>query len=296
MTKRKIAIFGEVLFDSFPDGKLVLGGAPFNVAWHLQALGLEPLFIGRVGSDKMGEKIKQSMLDWGLVSDQLQTDIEHPTGVVQVLINNGEPYYNIVNNQAYDFIEADLLDIQNQYSVIYHGTLAVRNNVSAHTLKLLTAGFTGKVFVDVNLREPWWQIEQVCEYIRQAHWLKLNRDEFEIVQTHQGSLYEAMTSFLVKYKLEVLVVTCGDQGAVAINNSGQFVEVKPGINQCIVDTVGAGDAFAAVLLLGLHHGWSLSVTMNRAQCFASAMVRMQGATVSDPGFYLPFSNSWQLSV
>ena len=35
-------IFGEVLFDQFEDGSSVLGGAPFNVAWHLQAFGMQP--------------------------------------------------------------------------------------------------------------------------------------------------------------------------------------------------------------------------------------------------------------
>ena len=33
-------VFGEVLFDCFPDGSRVLGGAPFNVAWHCQAFWL----------------------------------------------------------------------------------------------------------------------------------------------------------------------------------------------------------------------------------------------------------------
>ena len=40
----KRCVFGEVLFDVFPDGKQVLGGAPFNVAWHLQAFGIAPYF------------------------------------------------------------------------------------------------------------------------------------------------------------------------------------------------------------------------------------------------------------
>ena len=42
-------IFGEVLFDVYPDGTEILGGAPFNVAWHLQGFGVSPLMISRVG-------------------------------------------------------------------------------------------------------------------------------------------------------------------------------------------------------------------------------------------------------
>ena len=48
-------IFGEVLFDRFPDGSIVLGGAPFNIAWHLQAFKQSPLFISRVGDDPLGQ-------------------------------------------------------------------------------------------------------------------------------------------------------------------------------------------------------------------------------------------------
>jgi fructokinase len=51
-------VFGEVLFDCFPDGTEVLGGAPFNVAWHLQGFGLSPLLVSRVGNDARGQQIR----------------------------------------------------------------------------------------------------------------------------------------------------------------------------------------------------------------------------------------------
>lgn len=84
MTCERICLFGEVLFDHFPDGKQVLGGAPFNVAWHLQALGQAPLFISRVGTDPEGEQIRRSMDDWGMDLGGLQTDPALPTGRVSV--------------------------------------------------------------------------------------------------------------------------------------------------------------------------------------------------------------------
>ena len=58
-------VFGEVLYDRFPDGSTVLGGAPFNVAWHLQGFGLAPTFISRVGDDELGERIIATMTAWG---------------------------------------------------------------------------------------------------------------------------------------------------------------------------------------------------------------------------------------
>ena len=61
MTGNGLCIFGEVLYDVFPDGTQVLGGAPFNVAWHAQAFGLSPQFISRVGSDEAGDRVIAAM-------------------------------------------------------------------------------------------------------------------------------------------------------------------------------------------------------------------------------------------
>ena len=99
-------IFGEVLFDHFPDGTRVLGGAPFNVAWHLQAFGRRPRFISRVGRDPEGEAVREAMRTWGMDTTGLQTDPRQPTGRVSVLFDDGEPSYDIVHPCAYDAIEA----------------------------------------------------------------------------------------------------------------------------------------------------------------------------------------------
>jgi fructokinase len=293
MNNKHIVIFGEVLFDQFPDGQQVLGGAPFNVAWHLQAFGLEPCFISRVGDDANGEKIRQAMQTWGMATNQLQTDYDHSTGVVQISFNDGEPSYNILPNQAYDFIAADQLGSAAQYFVIYHGTLAMRHTTSAHTLEVLKAHHQGKVFLDVNLREPWWQAKRVKHIIEQAHWVKLNHHELAHLQPFPTDVKEAMALFLARHHLEVLIVTCGERGAFALSQLGEIIEVTPTDNLAVVDTVGAGDAFAAVLLLGLQRGWSLKMTMERAQDFASALVTQRGAIVQDLGFYQRFIEEWR---
>ena len=62
----------------------------------------------------------------------------------------------------------------------------------------------------------------------------------------------------------------------------------------IVDTVGAGDAFASVLVLGLLNGWPLQQTLQRAQAFASSIVGVRGATVNDMAFYQGFCKDWEL--
>ena len=248
--KHPIALFGEELIDQFPDGQQILGGAPFNVAWHLQAFGLLPSFISKVGSDQIGADIQVAMKAWGLSLDGLQVDSDYPTGKVVIEINNGEPSYAILDQQAYDFIDAKHLDLLKTYDVIYHGSLALRHTDSAQALKTLLTHHKGKVFLDVNLRAPWWQKTLVEQSLHNADWVKLNADELSQLTSSCHPIKDNMQEVLNWYQLDVLIVTCGNHGAIALNKIGEFIEVKPVTNINVVDTVGAGDAFAAVLLLG----------------------------------------------
>ncbi|MCX7098784.1 MAG: carbohydrate kinase [Methylococcales bacterium] len=302
MTKQKtststagIAIFGEVLIDQFPDGLQVLGGAPFNVAWHLQAFGQQPCFISRTGDDAIGHSIRQAMTDWGLSTENMQLASSQPTGTVKVSFVHDEPHYEILADQAYDFIDAKQLPQTDNYSIIYHGTLALRNPVSKQALDDLLAHHQGKVFIDVNLRAPWWQQEQVHQWLARANWVKLNHEELLLLTPPDDSLRDRMAHLLARHGLECLVVTCGSSGAIALNKDGEFIEVSPEPGLSVVDTVGAGDAFAAVLLLGMEKGWPLAVLMERAQSFASALVGQRGATVQNVDFYQPFIHDWCLA-
>lgn len=291
-TKQRIHIFGEVLFDHFPDGSRVLGGAPFNVAWHLQAFGLAPRFISRIGDDAPGREIAGLMDGWGMSREALQTDRDHPTGSVRVMFTDNEPHYDIVADSAYDFIDAESLDDQDSLGILYHGSLALRNPVSRAALQAVKAGHRGKIFVDVNLRPPWWERELLVSLLHDADWVKLNEAELSALCPDGASLEAMMQGFCARFGLETLVVTRGAKGAVACDWQRHFVTVRPPAAAQVVDTVGAGDAFAALLLMGLSEQWTLETTLERAQAFASALVGKRGATIGDRAFYRAFSEKW----
>jgi fructokinase len=288
-----IHIFGEVLFDHFPDGSRVLGGAPFNVAWHLQAFGQSPRFISRIGDDPPGREIAASMESWGMSRGALQIDRDHPTGSVRVWIGDGEPHYEIVPDCAYDFIAAGSLADKDIEGILYHGSLAARNPVARGALQALKARHRGKVFVDVNLRPPWWERETLRALLDGADWVKLNEAELaELCPESGGGLEAAMVEFYERFDLETLVVTRGEKGAVAWDRREHFVAVQPSAGSAVVDTVGAGDAFAAVLLMGVNRQWPLEVTLERAGAFAGALVGRRGATVAEKAFYRAFLDEW----
>jgi fructokinase len=287
-------IFGEVLFDQFQDGNSVLGGAPFNVAWHLQAFGMQPLFVSRVGDDSYGRRIRDEMQQWGMSTAGLQKDSTYPTGIVSVTIDNDEPSFDILADRAYDHITADALPPVNP-SLIYHGSLAVRHPDSAAALSTIKQRFDAPVFIDVNLRPPWWQHATLKNLLQHASWAKLNNDEIDILIEGNAAPLEKARELLQRFNVETVILTLGAEGAIALMLSGDHTRVAPSQTLNIVDTVGAGDAFSSVCILGYLKKWPVSTTLERAQAFASAIVQIRGATINNKDFYQPFIDNWQLA-
>jgi fructokinase len=293
MNSERPCIFGEVLFDEFPDGAHVLGGAPFNVAWHLQAFGQAPCFVSRIGEDAAGLQIQAAMSDWGMDVGFLQTDPRLPTGRVKVTLKGGEPSYDIVRPVAYDAIDPGV--ICDRCELLYHGSLAVRDSRSADALQRQLAAGPRRVFVDINLRAPWWEAGRVVEMIRRADWLKINADELAAVDPTAGHDVRSLADFTARYDLRGVIVTRGSAGARLYERDAGLLDVAPVRADTVVDTVGAGDAFAAVFILGLLRDWPLQTTLERAQAFASRIVANRGAIMTRLHDYQPFVDDWDLA-
>ena len=292
MDKRPVVI-GEVLFDCFEDGSRVLGGAPFNVAWHLQAFGFDPLFVSRVGDDALGREIRETMGRWSMSTDGLQVDRAHPTGEVQVSLEHGQPSFEIVADRAYDHISGTAIP-EVMPKLVYHGSLGLRHSDSAHALETLLDRHPAPVFLDVNLRPPWWHKEQITRLLDHTRWLKINDVELEALTGHAGELEGNARALINRHNLSLIIVTLGEQGAFAVNKQGEIASIAPAGQTVVVDTVGAGDAFASICIIGLLQNWQLSLTMERAQLFASLVVGQRGATADNPKLYRHLIDQWQL--
>lgn len=294
-------IFGEVLFDHFPDGSRVLGGAPFNVAWHLQGFQANPLFVSRIGDDISGEEVLEKMAIWGMDTRGMQRDLSHPTGTVQVSLIDGQPSFDICPEQAYDYIQsAPMVDIlvKEQFRLLYYGSLAARNAISQQTLQWLSETTNISAFVDINLRTPWWTSQGIHWLLNSARWIKLNSDEFNQITGVPSAARrtEAARALLSRFGAELLILTLGAEGAALISDGdgdGDELYAAPSPVNHIVDTVGAGDAFSAVTLLGLLHGWEHVRILNNALDFAAAICRVRGATVIDRALYHDFLQRWE---
>jgi fructokinase len=150
--------------------------------------------------------------------------------------------------------------------------------------------------MDVNLRPPWWSLDEVVNALNGASCIKVNHDELDqIVQN--GSTLEAKVEWLLtNTAAHTILVTCGKEGAVVYASDGTTESVVPKPALKVVDTVGAGDAFSAIMLMGLIKKWPMNITLDRAQSFASSIVGVRGAVVKDREFYRIFSQQWQHEI
>lgn len=284
-------VYGEVLFDCFPDGTRILGGAPFNVAWHLQGLGLNPLMISVVGDDETGHTVLHTMEKWGMDTGGMQISDSFPTGQVNISINEGEPAYDIVAHQAYDNIDYNLLPnhvCAEQFSVIYHGSLVRREAVSRDTLQRLLAQCDSPAFVDINLRPPWWQKDDVRVVLQSAQIVKLNIHELAAVMDQPTLSHldkrQLSRQFFSDYQPDLLIVTLGDEGALLVTPE-EIIEGKPVLATNFIDTVGAGDSFSAVMIAGLIKQLPSALLLQRALEFSAAICEIRGATTSNRELY-----------
>ncbi|MFQ6370890.1 carbohydrate kinase family protein [Shewanella sp. YIC-542] len=296
-----VYVFGEVLYDCFPERDPMLGGAPFNVAWHLQAFGASPRMISAVGDDAPGQHVLQQMQQWGMDTALIQQDKHHATGMVQVTLAQGEPSYDIVLNAAYDHIcQAQLPPVSGEH-FFYHGSLAARCPASREALESLHALAGQKTLIDVNLRPPWWDAQWLLPMLHGAYCVKLNQQELaqlagvQLPFAERSELEQAAGYFRLSHNITHLVVTLGADGAFLVDETGELVmpALPPQATQ-VVDTVGAGDAFTAILLLGMLHQWDWHTTLERAQQFAGFIVGQAGALSDNPAIYRDFKCLWGL--
>lgn len=250
---KSVAVFGEMLWDLLPAGKQA-GGAPMNVALHLNNLGVPVSFISRVGADDLGKELLDFIKAKGLATGCIQEDPAFPTGVVNVNMDDSqEVIYDIVHPSAWDMIEANdaALNALEQADVLVFESLINRHETSRKSLKKLLelAGNKVKVF-DTNLRPPYYSKELLDELLHHTDLLKINHHELEETAGwlgEGGNLKAQMKAVKSHYQINEVVATRGAKGAAYLGPGMEWAE-HPGFKVEVEDTIGAGDSFLAAFL------------------------------------------------
>jgi fructokinase len=287
----EVLCVGELLWDSLPAG-LFLGGAPFNVAGHLHALGVPVAMLSRVGSDRLAIEAVARITRRGIATDLIQSDDTLPTGFVSVELDpDGTPAYEIAEPAAWDAIELEERVLQRaaRARAIVFGTLAQRAPATRATIRRLCELDVPKVF-DVNLRPPFDDAEVVRESLDSADVVKLNEGELARLDamldlggglggrpgdTALHTVREAAQTLGRRFGCGAVCVTRGAGGALLLRE-GRWSE-HPGYRVQVRDTVGAGDAFLAALIPGLLAGAGDAETLRRANLLGAFVATRAGA-------------------
>lgn len=285
----RITSIGEILYDLYPDCK-TLGGASFNFLFHIRKLTGKGNFVSRIGDDDEGKEIIAFLKRNDIPVDYIQKDSFHPTGESLATLNEIKvPSWEIKTKTAYDFIEPTV-EIKNlikhETDCLYFGTLAQRHKVSRDTIHKFFK-LKIKYFCDLNIRQNFYTENLIRECIDTADVLKLNIEELhlvnDIILKKKFNRNETSKRLLEKFQLDILCVTNGDQGA-NIFRGDDYNHYKVKIDN-VIDTVGAGDAYAAILCIGYLKNWNIEKINKIASEFAGEIVKINGALPSKPVFY-----------
>jgi fructokinase len=277
---------GELLWDYFGEERRA-GGAPANVAFHAQQLGLKGVIFSRVGQDSSGDELLGFLSQRGLSTDYVQRDAHHETGRVTVDLTSSEhPQFTIHENAAWDYLqmETPVAELAAQASAICFGTLAQRTEESRQAIHemLSHASEDCLVVYDANLRPPWFGAEQIDQSLHAANIVKLNQQEAmqvaSLLSMNIDEVSDVARMIQSAFDVDVVCVTRGAEGCLLVGRNGTAVDT--GTEVIAEDVVGAGDAFTAALIYARLRGWSLQVLATFANEIGALVAGRAGAMPS----------------
>jgi fructokinase len=279
---------GELLWDLLPSGPR-LGGTVSNFSVMAGRLGSQAVCASRLGKDELGRRALDELARKPLDLGYLQTDPAHPTSTVDVTLKDGQAEYSIVEGVAWDYLQLspEWRELAPHAAAVCFGTLAQRNDVSRETIQgFLAATSPGCVRVfDVNLRPPFYSASVIERSLGLTTLLKMNDSEMpEILRllnlggsagTGADALLDGARRLLERFPAHLVCVTMGGSGSLLVTR--EQVDRHPGIPVKVVDTVGAGDAFAAALTHYYLRNAPLSVINDAGNRWGSWVASQPGA-------------------
>ncbi len=249
----KLLSFGEILWDVYPDAKY-LGGASLNFGAHVAKQGGEAYMLSALGNDELGAEAIEITKKWGINVKYVSILNEHKTGACVVTLDEkGIPSYDLLDNVAYDYIEAPEV-FEEKFNAFYFGTLALRHEENrAQVEKIIKNNSFDEIFVDVNIRKPYATVEAIKLAFNNATIIKISDEELPFVlDLLFGKSYDlthAAKEIASAFKnLRIIIITLGSEGSVAYDCKNDVLYSVKAQKVKVASTVGAGDSFSATFL------------------------------------------------
>lgn len=284
-TNPLLVSFGELLWDMLPEGKRA-GGAPANLAYHAANNGVDAVAITAVGDDEDGRELTALLESHG-VQALAQTNA-YPTGTVEVTLRDGIPSYNIIENVAWDHIDAtdEVLALAERADALCYGSTVCRQPGSRETLlAMLNAAPEQAIrFFDINLRPCAPDAGVLRRLLERSSILKINDEELEALSRMYALHIDAddeehaLALLQEAFDLDGVVLTAGaSHSTVLLGGECSRLETP---HVTVADTVGAGDAFSGAFVAALLQGKSLAQA-HRLAVQVSAFACTQSGAWSD---------------
>ena len=267
MKKFDVTALGELLIDFTDNGKSAQGntlfeanpgGAPCNVLAMLNKCGHPTAFIGKVGKDIFGLKLKSTLEEVGINTSNLIVDENARTTLAFVqTFEDGDRDFSFFRNPGADMLltaqEVDEELIKD--SRIFHfGTLSMTHDGVREATKraIAVAKESGAVIsFDPNLRPPLWNsLEdakvQVAYGLGQCDVLKISDNEIQWF-TGEEDFDAGIAKLRKEYDIPLILLSMGRDGSRAYYKDLK-VEAAPFLQESTIETTGAGDTFGGSCL------------------------------------------------
>jgi fructokinase len=258
--------------------------------------------------------LQDELRRFGMTLDGVQIDPSHATGEVQV--NESAPgvhTFAILPDVAWDHVSAtaarDALEAcPGTPGLLYYGSLAQRGAESRAAVRTLAEALPGLGWCDLNWRAGHVDPALALQILRGARAVKVNEAELHRVlgwlgltdaslqrRPQPGWHSAAVATLCSEGTVAQVVVTYGADGYAVFDRSGHCLVAGAACPVAqMVDTVGSGDAFTAVVIAGELCGWTLADTLERANAFAAALCGVRGAAPEQLAFYDSWKSAWAL--
>jgi fructoselysine 6-kinase len=257
----RITTVGDNVVDCYPDLRVMYpGGNMVNVAVHARRLSARAAYLGAVGTDTAGQVVRRALADEGVDLSRLRV-VDGPNAKATVRIVDGNRHF--VGGDAgvsrFRLVEADL-DALGRVDLVHTGECSfIEDQLPA------VRSAAPRLSFDFSER-PWDYVQALAPLVDVA-----------VVSLPDSAAEAAVETAWAVRRLgpAVVAVTLGGAGAVLVD--GDHVVAAPAGRVDVVDTLGAGDAFIARLLVGLVRGEDPEVLLPAATQYASLACTTYGA-------------------
>jgi len=303
-----VTALGELLIDftengSSPQGNPIMeanpGGAPCNVLSMLSKLGHRTAFVGKVGADMFGRRLRQAITDAGIDASGLVEDKNVNTTLAFVhTMEDGDRDFSFYRNPGADMMltSADVKEeLLTDCRIFHFGSLSMTSEECRKATEdsIELAKHAGALIsFDPNLREPLWDSlatarERILYGLEHCDILKISDNEIEWL-TGENDYKKAAERLKAKYDISLILVSLGKQGSMALSDGG-FAAV-PGYQVDTIETTGAGDTFCACVLhyilekgFRMYRKAELEEMLTFANAAAAIVTTRKGALAVMPG-------------